>query len=80
MLIIEIRAMTKEMDTDMTVSIIIIAKEELLRRDEKSADWTAEKLFILLIQAELNISGYAFQINDDTMINHSVRFVNRNSI
>lgn len=38
MLIIEIRAITKEMDTDMTVSIIIIAKEELLRRDEKSAD------------------------------------------
>lgn len=37
MLIVEIRAMTKEMDTDMTVSIII-AKEELLQRDEKSAD------------------------------------------
>ena len=75
----EIRARAKEMDTDMTVSIIIIAREPL-RRDEKSADWTAEKLFILLIQVALNISLAAFQTNDDIMINHSVRFVNCKSI
>lgn len=74
----EISARTKEMDTDTTVSIIIA--REPLRRDEKSADLTAEKLFILLIQVALNISLAAFQINDDTMINHSVRFVNCNSI
>ena len=80
MLIIEIRARAKEMDTDMTVSIIIIAKEELLRRDEKSADWTAEKLFILLIQVALNISLAAFQINDVTIINYRVQFVNCKSI
>ena len=33
----EIRARAKEMDTEMIVSIIIIAREPL-RRDEKSAD------------------------------------------
>ena len=68
------------MDTDMTVSIIIIAKEELLRRDEKSAAHAAVLKLFILAQVEVNIFIAAFQINDETMINHSVRFVNCNSI
>lgn len=76
----EIRARTKEKDTDMTVPAIIIAEEEFWRHDEKSAAQAAVLKVFILAQAEVNIVFAAFQINDVTMINYRVRFVNCKSI
>ena len=80
MLISEIRARAKEKDTDMTVSVIIIAAEEFWRQDEKSAAHAAVLKLFILAQVEVNIFIAAFQINDVNIINYRVQFVNCKSI